>query len=152
MKRSSVIFLVIYIYTILAVLYFLNEDSIDPKSGSFNLMWIIYNLSSAVIINYHIDIFLVFLPILYFWYKDFIKQRVNAFLVVLVWLYMVPNILLMFDIGMSNDSPQDIFLSKEVELMAVVLKVLSSLVISLLSIFKLLNSKYKISYKPYTFE
>lgn len=140
------LFIFFFSYLILGMLCLLLMEpagSLDSIS-SFSL---VYLVTVSGIIFIQIDIVLVFLPLLYYWYKFYGNREINLLYILLTWIYLI----LFFLWLISSEFNKQVEFSRadQAFMILVIAKVIISLIVTFVSIYKILKSKYSSNYKMY---
>lgn len=140
------LFIFFYSYLIIGMLCLLLMEPVGSLDSirSFSL---IYLVTVSGIIFIQIDLVLVFLPLLYYWYKFYVNREINLLYILLAWIYLI----LFFLVIISAEFYKQIEYSRadQALIIIVIAKVIISLIVTIVSIYKILKSKYSSNYKMF---
>jgi hypothetical protein len=151
MKTSTAIFYMLFLYIpVVAAMYIFVFYPVDR--GRFSVAFsnpfdrhqdlpevvsLAVALISIGVIGFHLDIFFLLLPLLYYWYWDYRKRKVDFNYLLLAWVAIVPlTFAIKFHYYHQIETSDVIFQS------AIWLRILVAAVVTCLSLYKLAFSGF----------
>jgi hypothetical protein len=89
--------------------------------------------------GYQLDIVFLLLPLMYYWYQDYVKRKIDFNYLLLAWVALVPH---MFVIRLDYDQHRHIDMYEFVTQLAIWLRILVAAVVTGLSLYKLARSGF----------
>lgn len=137
-SKLTKVFLIFYFYILSCIVFSILIDFESWRTGSSNIIFLIYLLPAWGIIYIQLDIFLVLLPLLYYWYKSDKKSSSSLRPIGLIWLYLIFYFKLIKNAEFFDGENSGL---EQIYLAVVGTKFFISLVISAIAIFRVVRSK-----------